>query len=619
MSHDRILERLRLPWVALLLGSALLASVANGQSPPAPPAGATRNSSREAMWPAPTAEDWKEPCLIQWQRTYEDALAVAKETGKPILVCINMDGEIASEHYAGIRYRQPEIAALYAPYVTVIASVYRHTPRDYDEQGHRILCPRFGSVTCGEHIAIEPGLFDKFLDGQRVAPRHIGVELDQKEMYDVFYAFDTDTIFNALRDGIANRPPPATTIVRGDRPLTERVASRDIADRIAVETAYQQGDRELRRTLLDAAKQQGEAAPLELLRLALFGFDPDLSQTARGALAGSASPDAPALISHALRVPMETTERDALVAALRRLGESSPRARTLAVVQQGLATRSSVLDVEAWSAALGSAVAQAGSAPESSPSLLDAATIQSRLENQSATLAAKDPIAHLELAEAFLASALASEQEQDPEVEKLLFLDAQNTASAAEQLGATGWRVNGDHALAAYYLGDLERAHARAVAAVTASTTVPADPQGWNARVVLQLFAEARQLDLGKALREKSDWPASWLADIHAAYTLLARHPHGDDQQVVAHYDLLKWLGAATPAGRVLDAGLARFGGSSVLHQRLRTRLLEEKGIDGLEASYEARLRATGATSATNAVELFNLENFAGYASLVAA
>lgn len=45
----------------------------------------------------------------------------------------------------------------------VIASVYRHTPRDHDERGQRIPCPRFGSVTCGEHIAIEPLLFDKFM------------------------------------------------------------------------------------------------------------------------------------------------------------------------------------------------------------------------------------------------------------------------------------------------------------------------------------------------------------------------------------------------------------------------------------------------------------------------
>src|SRR5688572_24808934 len=89
--------------VSMLL--ALLAAPASGQQapegPPAPetpvapraPAGTPAQGTREATWPAPTAEDWKKPCLIAWQRTWEDAQAVSKETGKPILVCVNMDGE----------------------------------------------------------------------------------------------------------------------------------------------------------------------------------------------------------------------------------------------------------------------------------------------------------------------------------------------------------------------------------------------------------------------------------------------------------------------------------------------------------------------------------------------
>ena len=103
-----------------------------------------RGAAREAMWKAPTARDWAKPCLLTFQRTWEDAVAVSKETGKPILVCVSMDGEIASEHYAGVRYREPAIAALYKPYVCVIASVYRHTPRDHDDQGRRNGEPELG-------------------------------------------------------------------------------------------------------------------------------------------------------------------------------------------------------------------------------------------------------------------------------------------------------------------------------------------------------------------------------------------------------------------------------------------------------------------------------------------
>lgn len=562
--------------------------------------GAGANVNREAMWPAPTAEDWKRPCLITWQRSYEDALAVSRETKKPILVCVNMDGEIASEHYAGTRYREPAIAVLYEPYVCVIASVYRHNPRDYDEQGRRILCPRFGSVTCGEHIAIEPGLYEKFLDGKRVAPRHIGVELDGAEMYDVFYAWDTDTIFNALREGIAKRSIIPTTVVRDDRPIVERVASRDIGDRTAVENAYIEGDRDQRRVLLEAALAQGAAAPVDLLRLAVFGLDVDLARLARRALAQSTSEGAIDLIAEALRVPMDASERDALIAALVRLGETFSRARTLAAVHQGLASRSSTLDVEAWSKALDGA---ASAAPSS-----DRFGLESKLASQAQLSEARpgDARARLDLAENYFA--LAVDPKTARKYARVLFEDAHCTALEAETLGSSGWRTNSVIALAAYNLGDIEEAHTRAEAAVS---DIPTGSRDWNAMAVLALFAEARQQAIAKALREKTAWPAQWLTDVHAAYSVLARHPLGTDAHVVAHYDFLKRLGAADQAARTLDDGLARFPDSTILHDRLRTRLLDEKGVDGLEAAYEAMLREKDAPP--------NLESFAGYASLVAA
>ena len=65
--------------------------------------------TREQMWYAPSAEDWQKPVQITFQRSWDDALALSKEQQRPILVCVNMDGEIASEHYAGVRYRLPEI------------------------------------------------------------------------------------------------------------------------------------------------------------------------------------------------------------------------------------------------------------------------------------------------------------------------------------------------------------------------------------------------------------------------------------------------------------------------------------------------------------------------------
>ena len=145
-------------------------------------------------------------------------MAVSKETGKPIMIAVNMDGEIASEHYAGKRYRDPEVAKLFEPYVSVIASVYRHNPRDHDENGNRIPCPRFGCVTCGEHIAMEPIVYEKYLDETRVAPRHIMVELDGSESYDIFYAFDVKSVLVGIEEGITTRTSTELPDDSGDRP-----------------------------------------------------------------------------------------------------------------------------------------------------------------------------------------------------------------------------------------------------------------------------------------------------------------------------------------------------------------------------------------------------------------
>jgi tetratricopeptide (TPR) repeat protein len=595
----------RLALVALAAAPLAAAQSLPGGPPPGSPPGLPAGVTREQMWPAPTADDWKKPCLIQWQRTWEDAVAVSHETGRPILVCINMDGEIASEHYAGVRYRQPEIAALYEPYVCVIASVYRHTPRDYDDQGRRIPCPRFGTVTCGEHIAIEPILFEKFMDGKRVAPRHIMVELDGAEKYDVYFAWDTQSVFDTVKKGIADRPAGLVKAPRGDRSIVERVASRDSADRSAVETAYEGGDRGTKKTLLDAAQATKDAPPVDLLRLAMFGLDTDLSQLARKTLAQASSPDAVDLVGEALRNPTSAAERESLIGALSRIGESSPKARTLATVHRGLGARSTTVDVDGWAKALeggatySPAAESAAPAPEAKPA---------------------DPNAMLALAEDYLSRAVGHVQPGEPipsrvlnskadqRLVRSLFEDARRTALEAEKAGAKGWRTDAVVAVASYYLSDDDTAHARAETAVSG---MPSEAPGWNAMVVLALFAEERWQAISKAVQEKKPWPPQWLSDVNAAYDVLVRHPYGTDDQVGMHYDIVKWLGGAGQAARVLDEGLARFPDSALLHERLRRRILEEKGVEGLEPTYAAMLKAQG--------EPAGLEWFAGYASMVAA
>ncbi|MCC7137230.1 MAG: hypothetical protein IT460_02230 [Planctomycetes bacterium] len=550
--------------------------------------------SREQMWRAPTAEDWKKPCLMTWQRSWDDAVAVAKETGRAILVCVNMDGEIASEHYAGVRYREPEVAAVYEPYVCVIASVYRHNPRDHDDEGRRIPCPRFGTVTCGEHIALEPVVFERFLDGVRVAPRHIMVELDGKETFDVYYANDTASVFDRIRRGTAERPPAPAPVVRGDRPLLERVASRDVRDREAVEAAYAAGDAATRKALLEAAARAADAAPTDLVRLGVFGVDPDLSRLARKALAASASPDATDLVIDALKVPAEPSERDDLLAALSRMGSTSPRARWLASVHRGLFAKSSSVDAAKWSAAGGSSYAPP--VPD-----WDALEAERARRVEAAKARSDDPAAMLAVAETSLdlakeaTNAFPDDPKQAGMFARHLYADARHLAAAAEKGGASGWKVDAILCIAAYRTSDHEEAYARAERAAKA---LPPGEPSWNAMAVLTIFAEARWKAITQAVKAKKEWPPEWLADVHAAYTVLLAHPLGTDTQVVWYHDFLVWLGADARATRLLEQALDRFRASAPLHERYRGRLLTDRGPDAVESAYDARTRAKEAVPA---------------------
>ena len=563
-----------------VLAVSFLACIATAQGTRSGP-----GVGREQMWPAPTAEDWKKPVLITFQRSWKDAVAVSKETGKPILICINMDGEIASEHFAGIRYREKEIAKLYSPYVCVIASTYRHTPRDYDDNGRRILCPRFGSVTCGEHIAIEPFLFKKFMKGQRIAPRHIALDLDGNEVYDVFFRNDTASVFADIRDRRPRGRP--STVVRGDRPLVERVGSRDIADRTAVEKAYVNGDKALRQKLLDAALKNKDADPIDLLRLAIFGLDVNLSKQARGALAETSNPAAAALVSDAMRVPMDEKERAKLIATLQRLGKDSPIARWLAGVHKGLGGESERLDVKGWAEPKGATLSRTARR-----GVYSAPVQTSDVESKALAAAEKpkDPTSRLELAETTLAFAMKAGRiyKSNPRMAKFaarhLFTDAQKFAREAQALGAKGWRLDSVLALSHYYGGKRDEAYPFAERAVKA---IPPGDTSWSSMAVVTVFAESRWMTIKKAVREGKDWPKGYLTDLHAAYSLLLKHPLGTDKQVLWHYDLLVFVRAYARSGEVLRQGIARFRSSALLHQKYRERLLRWRGPTGTERAYK--------------------------------
>lgn len=591
--RSRLLLSLVVSWVS--------SSVIGQEGVPAP-----QGLVPEQMWFAPTAADWQKPVAIRWQRTWEDAVRLSQETKRPILVCVNMDGEIASEHYAGVRYRDPELAKLWEPYVCVMASVYRHTPRDHDDDGRRIPCPRLGSVTCGEHMALEPIVYEKFLDGKRISPRHIMVELDGSEVYDVFYTWDTQSVFDTLRDGIKNRKLQAPPIVKGDRSIREQLQSPDSADRDAIERMFQAATPAQRQELMALALAEGERAPIELLRQAAWSLDPDLASQARTGMLKAADPGTVDLIADTLKAPLLAEERKALAQSLRRFAGSSVRAQSLAAAHSGLAGGSSAIDASSWSQVLaGQSYAAAASAD---PAAAAAARDRS-LRDQPLDSGARLDVAESNLLQAFEITPGSGRGgvRQAQRQRELLLADAQRHLDAAQAAGANGWRPAALRALL------LRQRHQPAQAyelAITAAPQLPPDAPGRLAMELLALFAEARQEAIVAAVRGKRDWDPAWMADIHTTYSLLCQHPLGTDQQVAHHYDFLQFFGAPD-LELVLTRGLERFPASPLLHERLRARQLEQRGADGLEAVYTDRLAAPPAQPSEHW--------FAGYASLCAA
>lgn len=573
-------------------------------SPPQLAAGLTEPD----MWPAADAEGWAKPVLIRWQRSFEDALRLARETNKPILVAVNMDGEIASEHYAGVRYREPESAKLFESYVCIAASVYRHTPRDFDAQGKRVVCPRLGSMTCGEHIRAEVELYDKYFDGVRVSPRHLVLEPDGARSSDVYYAWDTASVLTSIRKGAENRPPPRER-PQGDLPLAERASSRDSLDRDRIEAQYVQGDREQRRALLEAVRAQRVTDQVDLLRIAIFGLDLELARLARQVLAQSESEAAVDLIADALKIPLSEAERALLVAASERLSAKYPRAHTLTAVHQGLGQQSRWIDLQAVSKSQYEARSREIADP--------GANLNARAN--AATSEPADADAQLALAESLLVRARAPDTKAN--FAPLLMEDARASVLAAQKLLETSasdtqrWRLAAVRALLAASSGDQEAARAHAVEAVEggmlrADANAPSLLDETQVAVV-GLFAQARQGAIRGAYRARTSWPPEWLADVNAAYAFLAQHPLSTAEHLLSLYDFLRWIGAGLRANAVLDAALARFPDSARVHERVREKALWESGPEGLEATYSALLSGLGANRA--------LERHAGYASLVAA
>ncbi len=529
---------------------------------------------------------------IAWQRTIKDALAVQKDTGLPLLVVVNMDGEVFNERFAGTTYHDAKFIESTRNYVCVIASPDRHTERDYDALGNRIECPRFKGCTCSEHINIEPELFRRFFDGKRNAPRHVGVSTEGKVLFDRFLDNRMSVAIQAIakHEGNAKRKHLQSTDDVG-----EMFRRRDAMARSLLERRYRDGNNQIRSQLLKQAAT-AKNNPVDLLRMGLR--DPDEELVSLSAVALSKVGDSSALIDieDALARITSSDVRQQLIKQLRVLGKTDATAARMASHFEAKAEKFAQPWRNSWQAS------KLGSGREG---------IEAELDRIEAALSKKrsDNNLRLQLATAQAAFAFMLMQEGGAGIEMWL-VDAERNAAKVEG-DALQPEARALQAITAWYRGDGQAAAIPAIASMAGGEN-SREPDGWLADnfldVLLQLTA---QTAFGRAQEDSEASLRGEVARTQAVMELLAAHDAGQERGLLSGISLLEFAGLRAEAQAQLEQLVERFPGSVTVHDRWRTRLMTDLGAELMRHRY--------AKHVTTASDRATAQWYAGYAALIAA
>jgi hypothetical protein len=538
------------------------------------------------------------PPLMPWQRSLADALLLVERTQKPLLVCVNMDDENASEVLAWNRYRDPAFARLAGGFVCVLASPDRREPLEYDDRGRRLFDRRFGRLVNSEHIDIEPQLFERFFHGMRVAPRHVGVAPDGTVLFDLYLLQDLSLVDAKLREfgkpDVPTAPPPASL---SDEEL---LASPDAACRDELERRFVAADEPARAQLLAGAL--AEHRPFqhpELLRLALRDVSPGIRTQAVGNLLRS-----PALF------PLELVPESFAVAAgwTTRSGESAPAvpfshqivvglraaateadaagdaerardARFFARVYSAIDAPSRHLDPARWRVML------AGEKPAPRPDYaqLDYDTAIAQLDAVERALTGNsDDVAVLGRRADVLAriARIRMATAENP----LYFLqDVERAADDVIARAPFDARALALKAWSLYHLNKVPEAAIAATLALPHLARQAADPATFE---VLDILATAKTREIYDAIEAGRPWGDEAIPDACAAYAVLCAHPDATDAHRVRFLELLGALRAYPQQRAVARAALAAWPASEQLHAWLRFVELRDGGSRALEEAY---------------------------------
>ncbi|HEX5138522.1 MAG TPA: HEAT repeat domain-containing protein [Planctomycetota bacterium] len=206
---------------------------------------------------------------IEWASSWEKAFQQAKTEGKPVFVCINSkDGEQANEATAKEIYRDPLFVALSRRFVMVLVST-----REHAKTGP---CPRFGKVTCAEHLRcwedLNAACGDTFVvpgsGGDMISPQHAWFAPDGRLLRRKEYLLGKEELMRRMRAALTETGSGGAAAGKAG-PLGDK-------ERADLERLKGATDREARMAALGNLLATEKAAVHEEL-LALLGATKDAS------------------------------------------------------------------------------------------------------------------------------------------------------------------------------------------------------------------------------------------------------------------------------------------------------------------------------------------------------
>jgi hypothetical protein len=140
--------------------------------------------------------DAQQATLPAWAASVEAGLAAAKEKKQAFMVALNMDKERGNQQMLDEVYTSPEFNEAAKSCVVAVASMFEHGAK-------RGVCPRFGTVTCAQHRAIEKVLREEWLHrGPKddiESPRHVFLSPEGKILFQRVWTVDAPTLAALMR------------------------------------------------------------------------------------------------------------------------------------------------------------------------------------------------------------------------------------------------------------------------------------------------------------------------------------------------------------------------------------------------------------------------------------